>query len=418
MSTSQWSSTNSLTTKASYAPNIEEAVLASTYTPQNSQQGYSISITADKSRVIVGAPFESNHGAAYIFYKSGSSWILEGTMYNSDYGSKMFGASVDIDATGTRCIIGAPTAYYYYNGQSYNTVGCAYIYIRTGTSWNLEFGLYPHHYNPYETKAGFSVSITNNGDIAIMGAPYDNGGVAGCGSVYIYTRTSSWSPEPIRIYGSNTSSSRFGSSVSIASDGSRLIVGEDRNSQNGYTSAGKTYIFKNNSGSWIQEAVLTPSDRANGDYFGCSVDIDATGTRCIIGASQAGLSYQKGKAYIFTRSGTTWTQEAKLIASNGNYDDYFGWSVAITGAGDRAVIGAPYCDSTYQNSGRVYVFGRSGTNWSQQGIITGSNGYMTSTDAYFGYSVGISNDGLKIVAGAINSDASGYTNGGAGYIFT
>jgi hypothetical protein len=418
MSTSQWSSTNSLTTKASYVPSSEEALLASINPqPQGSYQGYNIAITPDKTRVIVGAPYASNNGYVFIFYKSGSNWIKEYILSNSDHGGKMFGASVDINSTGDKVIVGAPTATYYYNGEYYNTVGCAYIYYRSGSSWYQEYIFQPHYYNQYGDKAGYSVSISDNGNIVAMSVPYNNYGVADSGSVYIYTKTSgNWPNDPVKIYGSDTSNSRFGSSISMTGDGMRLVVGEDYNSQNGFTTAGKAYIFKNNSGSWIQEAVLIPLDRVNGDYFGCSVDITDDGTRVIVGASQGGSSYQKGKVYIFTRSGTTWSQEAKLVANDGNYEDKFGYSVSINNAGDRVVIGAPYSEvNPYSNVGKAYIFTRSGTTWIQQAILIPS---ARNTDDHFGWSVTISDDGNKILVGAPMSDASSYTDGGGVFIFS
>jgi hypothetical protein len=144
---------------------------------------------------------------------------------------------------------------------------------------------------------------------------------------------------------------------------------------------------------------LTASDGATDDQFGHSVAVsDST---AVVGAH--GHNSATGAAYVFVRSGTTWSQQAELTASDATAGDDFGWSVAVSGS--TAVVGAQYRNA---ETGAAYVFVRSGATWSQQAQLTASDG---ATNAYFGFSVAVS--GSTAVVGAY-----GHNSGtGAAYVF-
>lgn len=152
-----------------------------------------------------------------------------------------------------------------------------------------------------------------------------------------------------------------------------------------------------------QSAKLTASDGAANDLFGTSVAV--SGDTAIIGAysDAVGANSLQGSAYVFVRSGTTWTEQAKLVASDGALGDQFGISVSISG--DAAAIGAIGDDvNANTDQGSVYVFTRLGSAWTQQQKLTGTSGAAGDT---VGSSVSISGD--KIAVGAPLSDASAST---------
>jgi N-acetylglucosamine kinase-like BadF-type ATPase len=151
--------------------------------------------------------------------------------------------------------------------------------------------------------------------------------------------------------------------------------------------------------------------RQGGDLFGTSVSISSDGNTAIVGAY--GNDNGAGAAYIFTRSGTTWTQQAKIVASDKQPSDFFGWSVSISGDGNTALVGAYYGDAGVTNTGAAYIFTRSGTTWTQQQKIQASD-----ADAYdvFGTSVSISSDGNTAIVGASYQEDTGGTDAGAAYI--
>ena len=208
---------------------------------------------------------------------------------------------------------------------------------------------------------GWSVSIS--GDYAVVGAHHDDDQ---SGSTYVFKRTgTSWAQEAKLLPSDGAAGDHFGISVSISGD--YALVGAYWDDDNGDRS-GSAYVFKRSGTSWAQEAKLLPSDGAAGDGFGFSVSI--SGDYAVVGAWAAdGFA---GSAYVFKRTGTSWAQEAKLLASDGAAEDHFGFSVSISG--DYAVMGA-ICDSDNgSNSGSAYVFKRSGTSWAQEAKLLASDG--------------------------------------------
>ncbi|NJM38780.1 MAG: hypothetical protein HC845_13425, partial [Akkermansiaceae bacterium] len=220
----------------------------------------------------------------------------------------------------------------------------------------------------------------------------------------------------------------FGSSVAVSGD--TVVVGAEGedSSTTGVNStpdelasdAGAAYVFVRSGGAWSQQAYLKALNAEATDNFGFSVAI--SGDTVVVGAfledsSTTGanstpneLTANSGAAYVFARSGTTWSQQAYLKASNPGVNDFFGWSVAVSG--DTVVVGAQNEDSSTTgvnstpnesalNAGAAYVFARSGTIWSQQAYLKASN---TGANDNFGSSVAISGD--TVVVGAESEDSS------------
>ena len=182
------------------------------------------------------------------------------------------------------------------------------------------------------------------------------------------THAQTWTQAAKAIASDGAANDEFGWFVDI--DGDYAIVGAHHDDDSGNTS-GTAFIFKRNGTTWTQQQKLTASDGAAGDKFGQSVSID--GDFAIVGALwNSEKATYAGAAYIFVRSGTTWTQQAKLLASDGAYDDRFGYSVAIDG--DYAVVGSTLDDDKGTSSGSAYIFVRSGTSWSQQAKLTANDG--------------------------------------------
>lgn len=198
----------------------------------------------------------------------------------------------------------------------------------------------------------------------------------------------------------------FGYSVAISDD--IAIVGAPLDNSNG-TDAGAVYVFRRYGTAWIEQAKLTASDAAPaGDYFGWSVDIE--GDVMVIGADHDDPNgTSSGAAYVFRFTGCGWVQEAKLVASDGSAEDYFGQRVAVSG--NTIVVGAPYDDPNGSSSGAAYVYRFNGLNWVQEQKLTASDGAASD---YFGYSVDVSQMGpdQAILIGATGNDANG-----AAYVF-
>ena len=174
---------------------------------------------------------------------------------------------------------------------------------------------------------------------------------------------------------------------------------------------GAVYVYHHTGQQWVETAKLTASDKAEWDYFGHSLAVD--GDYLVIGAGGADLpgKADAGAAYVFHWEGGSWVQQAKLTASTGAGSDDFGAAVDISG--DWIVVGADYATANGQpHSGSAYVFQRTGTTWTPQGQMVGAS---VAVNDNYGYSVAISGD--HAIVGAYRHDAPGHSEGGAAYIF-
>ncbi|MDC3961738.1 hypothetical protein KEG38_48415 [Polyangium jinanense] len=192
----------------------------------------------------------------------------------------------------------------------------------------------------------------------------------------------------------------FGYSVSLSGD--TALVGAFSDDDKGMNS-GAAYVFVRSSGVWTQQAKLVPSDGAAGDYFGHSVSL--SGDTALVGAdSDDDKGENSGSAYVFVRSSGVWTQQAKLLAMDGAAGDLFGHSVSLSG--DTALVGADYDGDKGTQSGSAYVFVRNAGVWTQQAKLLANDG---SSFDNFGCSVSLSGDTALVGAWG--------ASGGSAYVF-
>ena len=201
----------------------------------------------------------------------------------------------------------------------------------------------------------------------------------------------------------------------MSGDGTRVIVGAYRDDATGGAESGAAYVFSRSATTWTQESKLIPSDSEASAQFGYSVAISSDGTRVIVGANAddatGAVDFNSGAAYVFSRSATTWTQESKLIPTDSELSALFGYSVSMSSDGTRVIVGALYDDATGgADSGAAYVFSRSGTNWTQESKLIPTDSELS---ALFGYSVSMSSDGTRVIVGALYDDAN---DNGAAYV--
>jgi FG-GAP repeat protein len=249
--------------------------------------------------------------------------------------------------------------------------------------------------------AGLGASVGISGTRVVVGAPGDNDDT---GAAYVFVRSgSSWSQEAKLVAAFPATDDGFASSVSIGGD--RVVVGAPGDDQ-GAEDSGAVYVFVRSGTTWSQEQKLKAGDAAAENFFGQSVDINNSGgDRFVAGAFRNNLS--RGAAYVFARSGTTWSQEAKLTAADAADGDQLGFSVAIGANGGTVVAGALGENHAGENSGAAYVYLRSGTSWSQQQKLTADG----AAEDQFGRSVAI--DFPTIVIGSVlNNEGIG-----AAYVF-
>ncbi len=343
----------------------------------------------------------------------------------------LFGCSVAID--GDTAVVGARDE----DGLNSNA-GAAYVFKLTGGTWSEQAYLKASNAE-VDNRFGWSVAI--HGDSIVVGAPGENGSGTAAGAAYVFVRSSNtWSQQAYLKAANADSGDRFGTSVSIS--GNTLIVGapiEASNStsintsatNNSAPSAGAAYIFTRTGTNWTQQAYLKSENSEANDRFGNAVAISgdtaavgadgedgsATGSNGTVDNGKSG----SGAAYVFVRSGSNWTQQAYVKASNTDASDGFGGAVALDG--DTLAVGAIFESSNAVDvggddsinslatpaSGAAYVFTRSGTDWSQQAYVKASN---PGDGDHFGTSLSISGDVLIVGSLDESSNAAG-VNGNA-----
>ena len=361
----------------------------------NANFGFSTSISGDT--VVVGARYADtggglDAGSAYVFVRAGTTWSQEQKLLPSDGAAgDFFGTSVSI--SGDTVAVGASSADTP-GGFGFNT-GAAYMFARTGTIWTEQQKLRP----PDATAQDFfGYSASLSGESLVVGAWGDDIlGAADSGAAYVFVPNgAAWSlQQKIRPF-DPTPGAQFG--LSVATSGETLVVGAPN--------AGAAYVFVRTAGTtWFQQQKLTAP--AGAVQFGWSVA--TSGDTVVVGAPLGGAPSAAGSAYVFVRSGTAWTQQQALVASDAAADDHFGWSVSISG--DSVAVGAPEDDAPATDAGSIYVFVRSATTWTEQQKLL-SDG---AQDNLLGYSVSLS--GNTVVGGAPHHDAAGGQDAGGAYVF-
>ena len=359
--------------------------------------GYSVAMSSDGTRVIVGAPYEdsiTNAGAAYIFTynESTSTWSQEAKLLSSDLaGTHKLGSAVSITGDGTRVIVGAYGEY-----RVWGEEGAAYIFVYSGGSWSQEAKLMASD-GALNDHFGEQVAMSVDGTKVIVGVANDDDKGTDAGAAYIFTYSSgSWDTGTKIVAADGQSQDKFGFSVAINGDGTKIIVGaykEDFNSDQG-----AAYIFVYSDGSWTEQIKLRASDGASNDWFGENVAMSGDGTKVIVGARTP--ADQSGAAYIFTYSSGSWDTGTKIFAADGQAGDRFGeGGVAINGDGTKVIVGATSEDTNGSLAGAVYIFGynESTSTWSQEAVFRGEAAGDEISD-HFG--VAINGDGTKIIHGS------------------
>lgn len=381
--------------------------------------GYSVAIYLNTA--VVGVPNDdiganADQGSAYVFVRSGSTWSLQAILTDSNFGAAHDGFGQNVAIYSDTVVVGAPG----------HDNGSVYVFVRSGSMWSQQAILTASSGTAYD---GFGSHVAISGNTVVVGAPYANGWQ---GSAYVFVRSSAgWNQQAQLTANDGAANDLFGNSVAIG--GNTVVVGACFDDIDANAYQGSTYVFLRFGASWSQQAKLTASDGAPGDYFGSSVAISGTGNRVVVGASADDIvangvtKADQGSAYVFVRScfGCLYSQEAKLTASDGAAGDKFGMSVAI--GGYEVVVGAPWDDiGNNDNQGSAYVFLCNGTCGQSQKLTASDptpavNGYSD----LFGYSVAI-NAGTPstIVVGAILDDIMGWLNlfnipdAGSAYVFS
>lgn len=352
-------------------------------------QGWEVDIDGDTA--VVGT---RNKEAVYVYVRSGTSWSQQAKLTASDGASgDQFG--IDVGVSGDYIVVGAKQ-----DDDAGTNSGSAYVFVRSGTTWTQQQKLAASN---AQTHDGFGASVDIDGSSILVGAPFEDTGGTNFGTAYVFTRSgTTWSQQQ-EINPSGTSGDFYGYFCAI--EGDNAVVGAYGHNP---TDKGRAFVWTRSGTTWTQQAALNASDAANYDRFGHGVSI--SGDTIVCGAYQEDTTASDaGAVYIFTRSGTTWSQQQKIQSSDISANDNFGFSVAVDG--DTLIAGARYQDTGSNNAGAAYIFTRSGSTWTQAHKIQAST---VTYNGYFGSAVALS--GKTGIIGEYLLEHNSVNSGGA-YIF-
>lgn len=430
--------------------------------------GEHVVISADGDTLVVGATLEDSgshdingnqeldispdSGAVYVFVRDGDAWKQQAYLKASNVGSGDYFGRLAVSADGDTIAVGAvgeDSAGHGVGGEPSNNAmedaGAVYIFARKAGLWSQQAYIKAPNPDKYD-HFGASLALSTDGDLLIVGAPDEDSAATGIdgdpwnddadnsGAVHVYRRADeSWSYDAY-IKASNTGTGdNFGSSVAISANASTLVVGAPHESSgsagvdgdqadDSAISSGAVYVFTSIDGAWQQQAYLKPAHPTPSAGFGASLALSSIGDTLAVGArgeSSASTEIdgdpantdaeRSGAAFVFTRAGGAWKQQAYIKAPNGDAHDLFGASVALSASGDMLAVGArgedgggsgvtaDLSNKSMPGSGAAYIFTRSAEQWSHRRYIKAT---IPDSDDWFGEALSLTGDGTTLVVGA------------------
>lgn len=456
--------------------------------------GNASAISQDGTTIAMGAPHENSgakgingnqndhsaysSGAVYVYTRRGNTVAQQAYVKASTPGDGAnFGSSVALSRDGHTMAVAAyyeSSAATGINGnqadRSIPEAGAVYVFTRTGTTWSQQAYIKPSNTGQAAVGDGFaegdqfgySIALSADGNTLAVGAIGEDSNATGIngdqtnnaanqsGATYVFTRSGgAWSQQAYIKSSMTRPNVLFGYSIGISGNGDTLAVAEydaDRGQ-------GALYVLTRSAGAWSHQARIKAQNTENGDSLGYALAISDDGNTIAAGAADEDClipgvnaspcdkdqpsDQSSGAAYVFVRTGDTWTQQVFLKSSNPGQEDWFGVRLAISGDGNTVAVAAPNEDSaskgingkqddnTAAESGAVYYFIRSGATWVQQAYVKSSN---TKAGDEFGSSIALSGDGRTLLVGARGEDSgakgingnqadSSTRDAGAAYLF-
>ncbi len=362
-------------------------------------QGQSVSLSADGNTALVGGSYDDTYeGAAWVWTRSGGVWTQQGAKLVGAGAEESAGQgkSVSLSADGNTALIGGP--------QDNGNAGSVWVWARSGGSWTQQGGKLAGTGAAGDAGQGRSVSLSADGNTALVGGAQDDGFT---GAAWVWIRSGGvWTQQGAKLVGGDpVGAAHQGQAVTLSADGNTALVGGPED--NG--SAGAAWVYVRSGGVWTQQgAKLVGGDAVGAAHQGESVSLSADGNTAIVGGTEDNGS--AGAAWVWTRSGAVWTQQGgKLVGTGAVGNAYRGVSVSLSADGNTALVGG-YADNG--GAGAVWAWTRSGGVWTQQGaklVGTGSVG-----NAYQGGSVSLSAGGSTALVGGFVDNAEA----GAAWVFT
>lgn len=379
------------------------------------EQGYSVALSGDGNTAIVGGPNDNGGvGAVWVYTRSGGVWAQEGTKLvpPAGVGTVGFGTSVTLSSDGNTAIVGAPGA----GGGA----GAAWVFTQSAGVWSEPGTLLIGTGAVGGAAQGNAVALSGDGNTAILGGMNDNDQM---GAAWVFTQSGGvWTQQGPKLIGTGVANSfapdAQGSSVALSADGNTAIVGGIFDN----FEVGAAWVYTRTGGVWSQQgAKLVGTGATSNSHQGASVALSADGNTALVGGSSDNLGI--GATWVYTRAGGVWSQQGSKLVGSGfvGYVVEQGLSVALSADGNTALVGG---NGDNDIRGAAWAFTRSGGVWSQAGnklVGVGADAGVLEGAAQ-GSSVALSGDGSTAIVGGPADNSTSLPTGqdigvGAAWVF-
>ena len=360
-------------------------------------QGYAGALSADGNTALVGGEGDNGDiGAAWVYTRMGSAWTQQGDKLVGMEVSGFFeGDAVALSADGNTALVGGDS--------DNNGAGASWVFTRTNGVWSQQGTKLVGTGAVGAAAQGTSVALSADGNTALIGGYQDMGSV---GAAWVFTRAGGvWTQQGTKLVGTGAVGNAEQSyTVALSADGNTAVVGGFAD----HGLVGAIWIFTRSGGVWTQQGgKLAGANTTGMSRLGGKVAISADGNTVVAGASTDNANV--GGAWVFTRTGSAWTQQGnQLIGSGAIGAATQGYSVALSADGNTALVGG---NEDNGEIGATWVFTRANGVWSQLGsklVGTGSAGAAEQGD-----SLALSSDGTTALVGG----SYDFSDVGASWIF-
>ena len=359
--------------------------------------GLPITLSSDGTTLAIGAYQNSGNGDSAghvrVYERNGSTWRQKGTDIDGEAANDYSGYSVSLSSDGNIVAVGA-----YRNDGNGTNSGHVRVFEWNGNAW-VQMGA-DIDGEAADDYSGHSVSLSSDGTILAIGAPYNDGTGSNSGHARVYEwNGSTWQQKGTDIDG-EAADDYSGYSVSLSSDGTIVAIAAPYNDGTG-AGAGHVRVYEWNETAWVQTGTEINGEVA-GAESGYSVSLSSDGTIVAIGAPNDGSGAGAGHVRVYEWNGTAWVQTGADIDGESVFDRS-GESVSLSSDGTIVAIGAPWNDGNGRDAGHVRLYEWNGSAWQQKGVdIDGE-----AVDNYSGNSVSLSSDGTILAIGAFGNDDNG-----------
>ena len=367
-------STSNGTFTFEYSISSKEVKVQAQNSEASDRFGSSIALSSDGNTMAVGARLDnvganSDQGSVYLFSKSGTNWILQSQLFASDgAGADAFGSSVSISGDGSTLVVGTP-------GSDINSQGSLYVFSRTNGVWTQHSKIFipydPMAMNPtYNTALGSKVLISSDGNTLFAGTR--------SGGQYIYSLSGGvWTQQADLAQQSGMNYFYHQANyAALSADGNTALLGYESFPVNGVASGTAFFFFRTN-GVWTLQSQVTPANLGANSNFGSSVGLSADGATAIIGSPYSNSG--KGNAFIYTRSGSTWSLQSTLNPQGNLLASIFGSSIGISNDGNTVfAVGS----NVFSSDNGVFFFQRTNNIWTHSQDLYGASAFQNGFGSF------------------------------------